>query len=197
MGLRDNARSYMEAASRFLDPVPPCLIAIGGFSGTGKSVLATALAPSVGAAPGALHIRSDIERKILFGVRETERLPASAYQPDVSAQIYERLRSLAETGLKAGRCVILDATFTKAEGRQALADLAAMAGVRFIGLWLEAPFDLLTNRVNERQGDASDATAEVLASQALEDLGVMMWQRLDASQSPAALTAEALALIAF
>ncbi len=194
-GLRDEARSYMDAARRFLDPVTPCLVAVGGLSGTGKSVLSAALAPSIGAAPGALHLRSDIERKILFGAAETERLPQDAYRSGVSAEVYERLCRLAETGLKAGRAVILDATYTKPEGRQALADLAHAAGVRFIGFWLEAPLDLLTKRVNERQGDASDATADVVAGQAREDLGEITWQRFDASQSKEKLVAEAVALI--
>jgi predicted kinase len=196
-GLRDDARSYMDAARRFLDPVEPCLVAVGGLSGTGKSVLSARLAPSIGAAPGALHLRSDIERKKLFGAGETERLPPEAYQPEVSNQVYQRLEHLAETGLRAGRSVILDATYTKPEGRQALADLATAAGVRFIGIWLEAPLDLLTKRVDERRGDASDATAGVVAGQAQEDLGEMTWHRLDASKSAEALLAEALPLIAF
>ncbi len=193
--LRDDARSYMDAARRFLDPAEPCLVAVGGLSGTGKSVLSAALAPSIGAAPGGLHLRSDIERKILFGVAEMERLPADAYRPEVSNQVYERLRQLAEVGLKAGRGVILDATYTKPEGRKALADLATEAGVRFIGFWLEAPLDLLTRRVTERRGDASDATADVVASQAQEDLGEMTWQRLDASKTRERLAAEASLLI--
>ncbi|WP_020174041.1 AAA family ATPase [Methyloferula stellata] len=194
-GLRDNARSYLEAAGRFLDPVAPCLVAVGGLSGTGKSVLCAALAPSIGAAPGALHLRSDIERKNMFGGDEMERLPAEAYRSEISAQVYERLKQLAETGLKAGRGVILDATYTKPEGRKVLADLAAAAGLCFTGIWLEAPLDLLTKRVNERRGDASDATADVVAGQAQEDLGDITWHRLDASKSTEVLKAEALALI--
>lgn len=194
-GLRDEARSYLKAARCFLDPVKPCLVAVGGLSGTGKSLLSAALAPSIGAAPGALHLRSDIERKNLFGIAETERLPAEAYRSEISDQVYERLQQLAETGLKAGRSVILDATYTKSAGRKALADLAHAAGVHFMGFWLDAPLDLLTKRVNERRGDASDATADVVTGQAQEDLGEMTWQRLDASQSPAVLAAEALAFI--
>lgn len=42
--LRDEALAYFEAAIRFLHPVLPRLIAIGGMSGTGKSTLATASA---------------------------------------------------------------------------------------------------------------------------------------------------------
>jgi uncharacterized protein len=194
--LRDEALSYFQAAQHHLDGASPCLVAVGGFSGTGKSRLAAALAPSIGAAPGALHIRSDIERKILSNVGEMDRLPAEAYRPEVSAQVYDRLRYLAEAGLKAGRCVVVDATFTKAEGRDSLADLAAAVGVRFVGVWLEASLDLLAERVNARRDDASDATADVLAGQAQEDLGEMSWHRLDASKSTDALAAEARALIA-
>ena len=43
------ARSYLKLASQFLRPRSCRLVAIGGLSGTGKSTLATALAPSLGA----------------------------------------------------------------------------------------------------------------------------------------------------
>ena len=54
-------------------------MAVGGLSGTGKSTLAAALANAIGRAPGAVHLRSDIERKRLCTVDEYERLPAEAY----------------------------------------------------------------------------------------------------------------------
>ncbi|MBM3520938.1 MAG: hypothetical protein FJX63_09280, partial [Alphaproteobacteria bacterium] len=65
---RAEALSYFRAAERFLAPPRPMLICIGGLSGTGKSTLAASLAPLLGTPPGALHIRSDVERKILAGV---------------------------------------------------------------------------------------------------------------------------------
>ena len=81
---REEARVYFELAQRFLAPAAPRLIAIGGLSGTGKSAVARAIAPSVGAFPGAVHVRSDVERKRLFGVAPRERLPARAYAPEIS-----------------------------------------------------------------------------------------------------------------
>ena len=72
------ARRYLDLSARFLRPRSPCrLIAIGGLSGTGKSTLAAALAPSL----GARVLRSDVVRKQLFKVPPETRLPTSAYTP--------------------------------------------------------------------------------------------------------------------
>ncbi|MHA1600544.1 MAG: bifunctional aminoglycoside phosphotransferase/ATP-binding protein, partial [Alphaproteobacteria bacterium] len=77
--LCDEAAGYFRAARTFLLPVAPCLVAIGGLSGTGKTCLAHELAPGLGAPPGALHLRSDVLRKSYHGVNELHRLPPSAY----------------------------------------------------------------------------------------------------------------------
>ena len=53
------ARKYFDVARQLIEPPPPRLIAVGGLSGTGKSALARALAPDLGAAPGAVVLRSD------------------------------------------------------------------------------------------------------------------------------------------
>jgi uncharacterized protein len=193
--LRPEAQAYLEAAQRFLDPVPARLVAIAGLSGTGKSTLAAAVAPSLGLAPGALHARSDIERKRLAGVDATQQLPAEDYRRGVSARVYNRLRLLAEVGLQASRCVILDATYRDARERAEVKRLAARLDVGFVGLWLEAPTEILTERVATRQGDASDATAAVVAAQAEQDVGRITWHRLDAGVPAQRLKAAALEAI--
>jgi aminoglycoside phosphotransferase family enzyme/predicted kinase len=192
--LRNEALAYFDAAVRFLTPVPPKLIAIGGLSGTGKSTLAAAIAPSLGLAPGAVHLRSDVERKRLFAVAETTRLPAEAYRREVTATIYGKLQELAEKALRAGRAVIVDATNHHLDEREATAAVASRAGVPFLGLWLEAPADVLTRRVMDRRGDASDATADIVAAQVREPIGPVSWRRLDASQPLHGLTTAALDL---
>ncbi|HUD87393.1 MAG TPA: phosphotransferase, partial [Xanthobacteraceae bacterium] len=73
------ARTYFDFARRAIAPPKPQFIAVGGLSGTGKSRLARALAPHIAPMPGAVIVRSDVERKALFGVGETEKLPAAAY----------------------------------------------------------------------------------------------------------------------
>src|SRR5215510_3403430 len=64
------ARGYLRAVLDYLRAQPPWLIAIGGWSGTGKSTVAAKLACEFGRAPGAVHLRTDLERKRLAGVNE-------------------------------------------------------------------------------------------------------------------------------
>jgi aminoglycoside phosphotransferase family enzyme/predicted kinase len=176
------ALGYFEAATKFLKPASTRLIAIGGLSGSGKSTLAAALAPFLGRAPGALHLRSDVERKQHLGVPETMRLPPAAYAPAITQAIYFKLRSLAEVALRAGQVVIVDATYQHAAERQAIKALAARRQMPFLGIWLEAPTSLLKLRVIEREADASDATVAVVANQTVELIGELTWHRVDASR---------------
>jgi aminoglycoside phosphotransferase family enzyme/predicted kinase len=188
------ARRYFDESCAFFAPGRLHLAAIGGLSGTGKTALARALAPAIGRAPGALHLRSDVERKRLFHLSELQRLPDDAYRPEVSAATYQRLRELSALALAASQSVIVDAAHRKPEER-AGADVAARAGADFTGLWLEAPTEIRMARVSQRRNDASDAGPEIAASQAQEAVGPMAWLRLDASQPVASLVARARAAI--
>jgi predicted kinase len=75
------------------------------------------------------------------------------------------MRQEASAVLAAGRAVILDATFMDADQRALVETLAADAGVRFAGVWLQSDPDLLRQRVAARTGDASDADLSVLEAQ--------------------------------
>lgn len=189
------ARRYLDAACGFLQPAQLELVAIGGLSGTGKSSLARALAASIGRAPGAVHLRSDVERKRLYKVAEFARLPAEAYRPESSAMTYQRLRQMAAATLAAGQSVIIDAAHRKPEQRRAVADIASLGQARFTGLWLEAPTDVLLERVAKRKQDASDAKAAIITAQAQETIGAITWRRLDASGPIESLLDQALAAI--
>jgi predicted kinase len=186
------AHRFFAAAEEFLAPHPPRLVAVGGFSGSGKSTLAQELAPHVGRPPGAVHVRSDIERKRLFSAGEYERLPSEAYSAAVSDRVYERLQHLAEVALRASQSVIVDAVHAKAEERDALATIAARTNAAFTGLWLDAPVDTLVARVEARQQDASDATTAVVREQISRDIGGLDWARLNASRPLAELVQQAL-----
>ena len=177
------ARRYFDCAEHFLVAAPPRLVAIGGLSGVGKSALAGALAPEIGRAPGALWLRSDVERKVMFGVDETVHLPASAYASDVTRDVYERLIAKARTALRAGQSVLADATFAAAAERGDVAGVATELGVPFAGLFLDAPLATRLERIGSRQADASDADADVARRQAAEPLSEKGWAAVAASGS--------------
>ncbi len=186
------AREYLELAERSgAEPLPARLVAIGGYSGTGKSTVAAGLAPLLGVMPGAVVLRSDVLRKILRHHEPEERLGQEAYTPEVTKMVYHALGVRAADLLRAGASVVVDATFLSSETREAIADVASHAGVGFAGLWLEAPAAALAGRLRARTGDASDATADVLAEQIAHDQGVVSWQRLDASRGLNAVVAAA------
>lgn len=178
-GGRESALHYFDLAQECLQPRPPRLIAVGGFSGTGKSTLARALAPDLGLTPGAIHLRTDEIRKRLAGVALDARLPPTAYTPDRSAKIYAMMEQLAAAALTAGHSVIADAVFALEGERNSIRNVAVEAGAQFSGLWLEAPTQTLELRLNRRTGDASDADAAVLAHQLKIDTGPIDWHRLD------------------
>ncbi len=178
-----HARTYLSEAQAYLAPSPPRLIAVGGQSGTGKSVLAAALSPQIGAAPGAVHLRSDMERKAVFGVPPLAPLPGSAYTPEVSARVYEIMRTKARAALLAGHSVVMDATWLAEAERGTLTDLAAETGAPFSGLWLTADTAILEARVTARRGDASDADATVVRAQAKRMNTPADWMQIDAGGS--------------
>ena len=176
----DGARNYLAAAQAHLASVRPVLIAVGGYSGSGKSTFARAVAPLLGPAPGAVVLRSDEIRKRLWGVAPIERLPPEAYDSRVTKRVYRRLFEEAEACLRAGRAVVLDAVFMKAAERDRAAALAAACGTPFEGVWLQASPETLRARVGARRNDASDADLRVLAGQLSQDPGDVAWTRLDA-----------------
>lgn len=177
------ARLYFETARDFLQPHRPSLIAVGGRAGTGKSTLAAGLAPHIGRPPGAIHLRSDIERKRQYHVTEMARLPTSAYRPEVSDRVYEAIERQAAAALRSRQSVIVDATFLNAFEANAVAEVARREGAEFRGIWLDAPTGLLLRRLFTRTNDASDATPEVLRAQPVPARAPEAWICLDASKS--------------
>lgn len=176
-GVADNARLYQRLALDFLRPSPPRLVAVGGLSGSGKTTRALALAPGFGRAPGALVVRTDIERKRLAGVAPEDRLPPGSYTPESSARVYAAALARAAQALAAGHSVVLDGVFARPEERGAAEALALRCGVPFEGIWLDVSPEIARARVAARRGDASDATPDVVDRQFGYDLGEIRWRR--------------------
>jgi uncharacterized protein len=178
-----SARTYFGLAQQLIHPPAPTLVAVGGLSGTGKSVLARALAPVVMPEPGAVVLRTDVLRKQHFQVGETDRLPESAYQPEVTAKIYELLVQRALLILVQGHSVIVDAVFARESERVSIRDAARSLSARFVGLFLQTNLATRLNRLGRREGDASDATPEIAGLQEKYDIGAIDWTMIDASKT--------------
>ncbi|MDO9141609.1 MAG: AAA family ATPase [Methylobacter sp.] len=156
---------FANLAEQFTHRRQTALIITHGYSGSGKSTLAAQLAEHI----GAFQIRSDIERKRLFGhtaLAETgSAIDDGLYSEKASLTTYQHLHELAKTVLDAGFPVIIDATFLKTEQRGSFGQLAADSGVPFHILSFQASDQALCSRIKQRQNDASEATVAVLRRQ--------------------------------
>ncbi|MFK8253830.1 bifunctional aminoglycoside phosphotransferase/ATP-binding protein [Ancylobacter terrae] len=190
-GADHRAAARLEALESFalarelLRPQSARVIAIGGFSGSGKSTVAARLAPEIGPPPGARILASDRIRKAMLNAAPQTRLPPEAYRPEVSEKVYATLIARAAAVAAEGHAAIADAVFDRAADRRSIADAALAAGVPFDGLWLEVDPERLAVRVRARRNDVSDATESVLASQLARGAGDIDWTRI-----PAAANAE-------
>jgi aminoglycoside phosphotransferase family enzyme/predicted kinase len=175
------AKAYFALACRLIRPPPPVLVGIGGLSGTGKSQLARALAPSLEPMPGAVVLRSDVERKALAGLAEDERLPREAYTAESAARVYAELIGKADRTIAAGHSAVVDAVFARPYERDALRAVAGSHGAAFHGISLAADLATRVARIGAREADASDADAATARVQESYDLGRNDWSVVDAS----------------
>lgn len=161
-------RRYLALAHHYCREGEPFFAITHGVSGTGKSTIAGHLV----AASGAVRIRSDVERKRLFGLAPEERSRpedgAALYSREMSRRTFDRLAALAGSIVTAGFPVIVDATFLHRAVRDQFRALAAGLGVPFVIIDCIAGADLLRERLleRERQGrDASEAGVAVMEKQ--------------------------------
>ncbi|MDG4875271.1 AAA family ATPase [Mesorhizobium sp. WSM4935] len=189
------ARSYFELAQAQLVETPPRLVAIGGLSGSGKTTVAEALAPRIGAPPGARIVESDRIRKAMHGVAAETKLPDKAYRPGVSERVYRQIAWRSQLILAEGGSVVADAVFDRPEDRDRIERTASESNVPFAGFWLAADPSVLWHRVSERKGGPSDATVDILWRQLQRDAGVLTWRKIEADRGVAEITTEMVALI--
>ncbi|MEW4526170.1 AAA family ATPase [Maioricimonas sp. JC845] len=166
--LLDECAGYVDLAVRYARGGEPFLAITHGVSGSGKT---TGTQPVVEQA-GAVRIRSDIERKRLFGLAADARadgeLERELYSGEATRRTYARLEELAELILRAGYPVVVDATFLSREVRQRFAALADRMQVPYRILCFEAEPSVLEQRLarRSREGrDASDADVSVMRRQ--------------------------------
>jgi len=167
--------NYIQLASSYLKSDKPILIITHGLSASGKSTLTEPLIEKL----SAIRIRSDIERKRLYGITTDADIESKhsqesyadfnqgIYDKDASIKTYQHLANKAEQVLDGGYSVIIDAAFLKFEQRLIFQKLAEKKGTAFLILEFTATPDTLRKRIKSRKEDISDADSAVLEQQLL------------------------------
>ncbi|MDP1656571.1 MAG: AAA family ATPase [Hylemonella sp.] len=159
---------YLQLAADLIKPRSLALWLVSGVSGSGKSRHSQRLIERL----GIVRVKADVERKRLFGLpalaKSANVVPGGIYTPDASQRTYARLREVAHAVLTAGLPVLVDATCLKVAQRQIFMTLAQELGVPCRILALDAPVDVLHQRVLQRAAkgnDPSEADVAVLEGQ--------------------------------
>lgn len=144
--------SYTDLAERYTHVPLRFGLLTHGISGSGKSTVALHLVEEL----GAIRIRSDVERKRLFGAQGAGKLDAGLYAPEQSEQTYARLASLASQILAAGYPVIVDATNLKQAQRGVLRQAVEDQGAPCLILQCEVPLETIEGWMQKRREDGRD-----------------------------------------
>ena len=162
------AHRYCDMARRQAATRAPVLVLMSGLSGSGK----TRVSGQLMAALPAIRIRADLERKRMFGLRESDNsaspIDAGIYTRRANEAVYRQLLLHARSILESGHHVILDAAFLKSADRTDAVAMAAELGLPAVLLQVTAPEEVLRERLQQRRrhgGDASEAGLDVLDHQ--------------------------------
>jgi hypothetical protein len=161
---KETASRYYQLAWHYTQQKTGKLVMMSGLSGSGKSTTARTLARE----SGAIQIRSDSVRKHLGGVDLDAKGDASLYSPEMTQKTYDRLLDLGITLAAQGYTVILDGKYDRQATRSQVIQAAQTHQIPLEILHCTAPDDVLQQRVQQRQGDISDATTDVLSNQHME-----------------------------
>ncbi|NJD35913.1 MAG: hypothetical protein FIA96_13950 [Betaproteobacteria bacterium] len=167
----DAAHAYLDLAARIAVPPAPTLAITCGLSGSGKTTASSArlLDSTTQTAGSIVRLRSDVERKRLFGLAPHDNSNSAPdcgiYTTEATTRTYARLLALSRELLIAGWPVIVDAAFLKRAERDSFSALADELRVGFNILATDAPAEELRRRLLARSGDASEATVAILERQ--------------------------------
>lgn len=144
--LVSDVQRLTESLGRLPEPVvKPAFIAVSGLPGTGKSHFCSKLAERL----SFVIVESDALRKALFST--------PSYSSSESTRLFQALHLLIERLLKKGIPLILDATNLSERYRERLYNIADRLDVKLILVRVEAPPEVVYERLKDRQEGANPA----------------------------------------
>ena len=161
--LEEKCRLHLTLAMRLAQDEQPALIVLHGLSGSGKTTCSQTILETI----AAIRVRSDLERKRMYGLAAVARTGAAIeggiYAAQDTAATYDRLAAAAEAALAGGFPALIDATFLKRAQRDMFRRLAARLDVPFRIAHFEASPEVLRRRVAAREQRGTDASEAGLA----------------------------------
>ena len=168
LALQREYRGYLELAERLASTRVPAILAMHGVSGTGKTTVAQTLLEKL----GAVRVRSDVERKRLYGLGAAARTGSAPgggiYGAQATQATYERLLAACRVVASSGYTAIADATFLKCAEREKFRSLAEELGAKFAIVSCRVPDAVLRARLEKRSAagrDASEADVQIMERQ--------------------------------
>lgn len=158
---KQEAIQYYKLAWQYTRRSSGGIVMMSGLSGSGKSTTARKLSKRL----NAIHIRSDAVRKHLAHVPLYEPGGEEIYTLEMTEKTYQRLLELGLLLAKQGFWVILDAKYDQQERRGEVIETCNSYQLPLQIIECTAPMDILQERLQHRQGDIADATADLLTSQ--------------------------------
>ncbi|EAZ90978.1 bifunctional aminoglycoside phosphotransferase/ATP-binding protein [Crocosphaera chwakensis] len=158
---QEEAKNYYHLAWKYTQQHQGKIILMSGLSGSGKTTIAKYLAQQI----NGILIRSDAVRKHIGNIPLDETGDSELYSEEMNKKTYETLIYLGEIIVKEGFSVILDAKFDRHQWRETVIEIAKKNNISLTILYCHAPLEILSDRLSNRQGDISDATANLLQQQ--------------------------------
>ncbi len=155
--LISDVQRLTESLRQFPEPVAkPILIVVSGLPGTGKSYFCSKLAERL----PFITLESDALRKVLFS--------ALTYSLQESSRLFQACHRLIEQLLRRGFSLILDATNLSERHREYFYSIADHLDVKLVLVWVEAPPQLVRERLKDRRNEETKSDADWVVYQKMK-----------------------------